>query len=313
MWIFMADSQHSVPSAVGLPPQPKPWRHGSKHAPIVNSTLSASECFFHGNTAAKSTSHQFGQTSLAFEEPCSRSGLSLFSGLTPAKESLLLALEQAWRTSKRSFFGTFHDWPKKQKLRLFSAKITGRESGRISAPSEMRLRELDTKSGTVTLRPETSELGTSESATSCWPTPLVSRATYEKQRDGTVRPNLPLMWRLGILPTPTATPYGSNQGGAAGRKGMIRYSLEQLWRLAQIPTPRASEGNQQGFESELRRNSPSVSTYWKATTGTNMPASFLEWIQGFRIGASVLEPWAIPTRRRSTGKPFVGSQVSHEG
>ena len=31
-----------------------------------------------------------------------------------------------------------------------------------------------------------------------------------------------------FLPTPTATPYGNNQGGAAGRTGQVRHSLESM-------------------------------------------------------------------------------------
>jgi hypothetical protein len=43
-------------------------------------------------------------------------------------------------------------------------------------------------------------------------------------------------------PTPSATSYGSNQGGAAGRVGPIRYSLESLARQGKLnlPTPSAS-------------------------------------------------------------------------
>jgi len=51
---------------------------------------------------------------------------------------------------------------------------------------------------------------------------------------------------LGLYPTPTATIYGTNKGGAAGRVGKERPSLETLAR--EWPTPTASEGNGAGKE-----------------------------------------------------------------
>ncbi|HET6481235.1 MAG TPA: DNA (cytosine-5-)-methyltransferase, partial [Actinoplanes sp.] len=44
-----------------------------------------------------------------------------------------------------------------------------------------------------------------------------------------------------ILPTPAASAYGSNQGGAAGRVGPVRRSLDGLARHDLLPTPRASD------------------------------------------------------------------------
>ena len=40
-----------------------------------------------------------------------------------------------------------------------------------------------------------------------------------------------------FLPTPSATPYGSNQGGAAGRTGKVRHSLESMAKHNLWPTP----------------------------------------------------------------------------
>ena len=45
------------------------------------------------------------------------------------------------------------------------------------------------------------------------------------------------------LPTPSATPYGSNQGGAAGRTGKVRHSLESMARHNQWPTPTVQDSN----------------------------------------------------------------------
>ena len=46
-----------------------------------------------------------------------------------------------------------------------------------------------------------------------------------------------------FLPTPTATPYGNNQGGAAGRTGKVRHSLESMARHNLWPTPTVQDSN----------------------------------------------------------------------
>lgn len=43
----------------------------------------------------------------------------------------------------------------------------------------------------------------------------------------------------GLLPTPAAQSYGSNQGGAAGRTGKVRPSLEAMARTGLLPSPTA--------------------------------------------------------------------------
>ena len=46
-----------------------------------------------------------------------------------------------------------------------------------------------------------------------------------------------LLLGFGMLPTPTASSYGSNRGGAAGRTGKIRHSLGSMARLGMLGTP----------------------------------------------------------------------------
>lgn len=64
----------------------------------------------------------------------------------------------------------------------------------------------------------------------CW-----ERDTWEHRTSGTV---------CGFLPTPTATPYGTNVGGAAGRAGKIRPELQTMARRGMWPTPTAMDGRQ---------------------------------------------------------------------
>jgi len=49
-----------------------------------------------------------------------------------------------------------------------------------------------------------------------------------------------------MLPTPSATSYGSNQGGAAGRVGPVRHGLESMARHGLWPTPTSSLGTKGG-------------------------------------------------------------------
>lgn len=57
----------------------------------------------------------------------------------------------------------------------------------------------------------------------------------------------------GLLPTPAAQSYGSNQGGAAGRVGKVRHSLESMARHNLWPTPTscapAKNGNNEAGNS----------------------------------------------------------------
>lgn len=49
-------------------------------------------------------------------------------------------------------------------------------------------------------------------------------------------------WHGPHFPTPPASSYGADQGGAAGRVGPVRHSLESMARHAMWPTPTKSDG-----------------------------------------------------------------------
>lgn len=135
----------------------------------------------------------------------------------------------------------------------------------------------------------------------------------------------------GLLPTPTATPYGSNQGGSQGREGKERLSLDQMARSGKwIPTPTASDAK---GSRNCTHNYPEGSTAKPGVTLTDFvtmyptPASrdyrypnkksyaergggkkgeqlpnvvggplnpaFVEWLLGYPIGHTDLEHSAI--------------------
>lgn len=63
-----------------------------------------------------------------------------------------------------------------------------------------------------------------------------------------------------IYPTPVASTFASNMGGAAGRVGPVRLSLIGMARTGQWPTPTASDGTKGSGESSSRQGGPSLTT-----------------------------------------------------
>lgn len=85
-------------------------------------------------------------------------------------------------------------------------------------------------------------------------------------RGGDVSPQPPWVRRISaggsssLLPTPSASPYGSNQGGSAGRTGKVRPSLDSMARNGLWPTPRvaAARTSRQAILDPDSRSSPSL-------------------------------------------------------
>ena len=92
---------------------------------------------------------------------------------------------------------------------------------------------------------------TSESECTLWQTPVADDAPQRLRGKINSRgePKLPAQV---LLPTPTATPYGSNQGGAAGRTGKVRESLETMARNETWPTPTTSPALSASMEANIK-------------------------------------------------------------
>ena len=80
-----------------------------------------------------------------------------------------------------------------------------------------------------------------------------------------------------LLPTPTASSYGSNKGGAAGRVGKERHSLGSLVKMGRLPTPMARD--YQG-PTGYARKSAALPDALGQTTRCLSPR-FVEWVMGF--------------------------------
>jgi hypothetical protein len=72
-----------------------------------------------------------------------------------------------------------------------------------------------------------------------------------------------------LLPNPTATSYGSNQGGSAGRTGPVRLSLQAMASKAKWPTIRSTDGERGGrgdLIQAVRGNENSHFRTWQTPT-----------------------------------------------
>lgn len=68
------------------------------------------------------------------------------------------------------------------------------------------------------------------------------------------------------MPTPSASSYGSNQSPSAGAK--VRHSLESMARHAMWPTPTTQDAKNNGWPSQMRRNSLPLNAAVKFPTPT---------------------------------------------
>lgn len=258
-WIYLAE-----------PDSPhKVWHHGSAQSPIVKETKNAFISFSAECLEEKSKVLHCARTLPLFAEEICEVRLTSSPQDSLARISALPDAGKAWAAAKVSFSGMWSALPKKQRLRLFFSKTCGQEYESTFRLSEVRLRD--------------------------WAMNAEMECSKRMRSEQDIK-ELAGSW----LPTPTANQRsGFNWGGGSGRKGPKRYSLEALWKMGKIPTLTARLSRSSGVKSGMASHSPSVSDYWKATTGMNMPPSFCEWIMGVHIGATASEPLALAWYRSS--------------
>jgi hypothetical protein len=103
-------------------------------------------------------------------------------------------------------------------------------------------------------------------------------------RNGTAY-QLPPLVRLtgeigfGLLPTPSAESYGTNQGGEMGRVGPVRPSLETMARKRLWPTP-AARDCRSGRGQQPNGHTPQLAE----VLGGSLNPTWVEWLQGFPLG-----------------------------
>jgi hypothetical protein len=126
------------------------------------------------------------------------------------RTSQSLGVVKAWQESEAVFFSKLSVWSKKSSPLLSSWKMSQPLELEVFLKSSMPLQKSGMIVGGLVYLPQMLE-------------PLTS------EKDGS------------YLPTPTATQYGSNKGGALGRTGKERLSLETMARKNLWPTPTASD------------------------------------------------------------------------
>lgn len=284
------------------------WRHGSDQSPIVRSIATAKPYFSAAWHEESWPSPLFGMTSVpsgpAISLP-STSSMAVF----PARTSALRAMARGWAASAAVFFSRSCGWPTKSSPHSYSWRTSQRSAHEGCAWS-----------------------------LKSWPRAATMRA-------GIVCPLTTWERRIGesgggaSLPTPSASSYGSNKGGAAGRMGKARPSLETMPRQALWPTPKASDGQKGGPNSvhgngslslpaAVRQWATPTSRDWKSGShgaqGNSRPLSeqiggslspmWVEWLMGYPIGWTALEAWAIawyrPARVRRSAASLGSRRVS---
>ncbi len=146
-----------------------------------------------------------------------------------------------------------------------------------------------------------------------------------------------------MYPTPTASSYGTNQGGAAGRVGKIRPGLETMARKGLWPTPTASVANggmrdldktknglnlhqmaktyptpcardfrspDRSEEGRARREAQGITPSLPEVVGGQLNPTWVAWLMGWPLAATKLPPSettkyrsARPRRGKSSEAP----------
>lgn len=132
---------------------------------------------------------------------------------------------------------------------------------------------------------------TDVTASGSWATPQAHDAgkgnPQRVGRYGTKHGGRNLNDEVALYPTPSATSYGSNQGGAMGRTGPVRHSLDSMARTGMWPTPTSRDFRSGKASPEtMARNARPLSE----TIGGTLNPTWVEWLMGWPLGWTALEP-----------------------
>ncbi len=114
----------------------------------------------------------------------------------------------------------------------------------------------------------------------------------------------------GLLPTPSAQSYGSNQGGAAGRTGPVRHSLDSMAKQGLLPSPDTGV-YRTAWKPGQRRGTLTDPTHGVVETGGQLHPRFCEWMMGFESEWTTVETGCdalvMPSSQPSRSGLVVGS------
>jgi hypothetical protein len=106
-----------------------------------------------------------------------------------------------------------------------------------------------------------------------------------------------------LLPTPTAQNYGTNQGGASGRTGPVRPSLSTMAKYSLWPTPTSitdTGGAALCKWGGARSREKIRAMVGDAELNGALNPEWVEWLMGYPIGWTALDPSEMPSSRKSS-------------
>lgn len=155
--------------------------------------------------------------------------------------------------------------------------------------------------------PPMSERPTEGKGSGLWPTPNSAKAgndiSLQCSGDGREKPNK-LGWAVAVVmfPTPSATEYGTNQGGGMGRTGPIRPSLGTMARKGLWPTPRTKGmcgGTGNWAQLKAKCEDITEARQMGAGNGGQLNPTWFEWLMGYPLGWTDLNALGIALCLRS--------------
>ena len=141
--------------------------------------------------------------------------------------------------------------------------------------------------------PQRSLLGDSESFSATWPRwgSMRSGVCWERTMSELLTSGTGFgFW----VPTPSASSYGTNQGGGGGRVGKVRPSLQTMASRNLWPTPTAHNAKEGGYKAEHARNTPTLA----AQAGGQLNPMWVEWLMGWPLAFTDLRPLATDRFRQ---------------
>lgn len=230
--------------------------NGCDQSPIVKLTVIARASYCRECDQVTLVQPQSGTMCELSKERCYQKSISS-TGASHVRTSVLPEMAKAWKDSVADYFSRSYVWSKNSTQLSLSLKMFQPFDLEALEPSSPRWPQRGMIAGGRCYQQKKLELHTSA-------------------KDGSY-----------LLPTPSASSYGSNQGGAAGRTGKIRHSLETMARKNLWPTPTTRDR----IRSEKFRRGRSLSP--REQTGGLLNPQWVEWLMGYPIGWTELKDWAM--------------------
>lgn len=317
-WTYLAASVDSA----------SPWLRGSSQLPTVKSTDIATACCFHGWQTGHYPSPPFGTIlePLGWIRWAAPGASTSFMADSPARTSVLQAMEQAWQASEADYFSRYCGSSAKSSRRSSSLKMS-RPLGPVAANEWGKNWPASGMIVDGACYPlSTWERRTKETAGSFWPTATVCGNHNRKGLSATSGDGLATF----VEKFPTATPYGHQKG--LGDTQRPRPSLESMARHNLWPTPRASDGEKGGPNQRSSRVDlalPAAVVQWHTPNardhkdcgentdygsdrmtrklagrvGGSLNPTWVEWLMGYPSEWTVCADWAMPSSRSKPAKP----------